>query len=314
MEEMTMKKLYQLPCLIFALVFMTLLAAWSSDNPDSSEQGTVTEFQEEFLSFEELVQRSDVAVIGEYLDTTEYENHVEHRFKVKECLYGDVPDEEIYLYSNIGTGYISETGYSYELGADIYTEGVEYILIVEQLQSIMYDHDRYLLTTDIFLCNDSGEYLMYSQPIDIPAGTSAEDYICSVHNSAADLNSDSDFQSADADTPVSYETGVAEMVGESQYVGIIKIESLENENTTHNGNAYRCLAESLMKGTNLNTFDDGTFIIVILKDTVDVGSSYIIGFSPVDEQDSLVYIQATETSVYPVSDELTAEISQALTE
>lgn len=88
-----MKKLYQLPCLIFALVFMTLLAACSSDNPDSSEQGTVTEFQEEFLTFEELVQRSDVAVIGEYLDTTEYENHVEHRFKVKECLYGDVPDD-----------------------------------------------------------------------------------------------------------------------------------------------------------------------------------------------------------------------------
>lgn len=102
--------------------------------------------------------------------------------------------------------------------------------------------------------------------------------------------------------------------GESQYVGIVEIESLINENTTHNGNVYQCSVESLWKGTDLNTSDNGSIFLVILKDTVELDQSYIIGFSPVDENDSLVYIQSTKTSVYPVGDELISEITQILTE
>ena len=56
------------------------------------------------------------------------------------------------------------------------------------------------------------------------------------------------------------------------------------------GNVYRCTVDSLSKGSNLNTNDDGTILIVILKNTVEIDNNYIIGFSPVDEGSSMIKI------------------------
>ena len=91
-------------------------------------------------------------------------------------------------------------------------------------------------------------------------------------------------------------------MGESDYVGRVKILELVNEGKTHNGNVYRCSVESLSKGDDLNTYDDGTVLIVILKNTVETDNSYIIGFSSVDEG-SLIYTQSTDASVYDIDDE-----------
>ena len=79
--------------------------------------------------------RSDVAIVGEYIEKIEHESYMEKKFKVKECLYGDVTDSEIYLYSNIGTGHIKEIDYTYKYGADIYEVGMDYILIMDDPSS-----------------------------------------------------------------------------------------------------------------------------------------------------------------------------------
>ena len=97
------------------------------------------------------------------------------------------------------------------------------------------------------------------------------------------------------------------MMGESEYVGTVKILELVNEGKVHNGNVYRCSVESLSKGSNLNTYDDGTVLIVILKNTVEVGNSYIVGFSPADKG-SLIYTQSTDTGVYDINDERISDI------
>ena len=89
---------------------------------------------------------------------------------------------------------------------------------------------------------------------------------------------------------------------------------------------YRCRAESLLKGggtqaegedglprySDLNTYDDGTFLLSLRKGTVEVGKRYIIGFTPADEG-SLIYSQETEHSVYEVSDALLEEIAGYVT-
>lgn len=196
-----------------------------------------------------------------------------------------------------------ELDYTYELGADIYKTGTDYILVMEKNQSVMYDHDRYMLNADVLLCDSSNEYSMYSQSIDIPAGTTAKDYITSVYSSVS--------HPATASMPAFYENEISELIGESVYVGTVKILELVNEGKVHNGNVYRCSVESLYKGNNLNTYEDGTILITILKNTVDVDNSYMIGFSPVDE-DSLIYTQSTDTSVHDISNELISEISELL--
>lgn len=165
----------------------------------------------------------------------------------------------------------------------------------------MYDHDRYMLSTDVFLSEEDNEFSMYSRSIDVPSETSIKDYICSIYNSVS--------HPVAANTFVSYKSEVEEMMGESAFAGTVKILELVNEGKVHNGNTYRCTVESLFKGCNLNTYEDGTILIVILKNTVDDNGSYVIGFSPVSET-SLIYTQTTDMSVYAISDELLNEISE----
>ncbi len=291
-----MKKMRQASFISFLAVITLVFTACSSKKLSQAVE------TEELLTFEELIQKSDVAVVGEYVETIKNDNYIEQKFNVKECLYGDVTDNEIYLYSSIGTGYVAEIDYTYEIGADIYEAGMDYILIMEKAQSIMYDHDRYMLNADIFLCDSHGEYSLYSQPLDIPAEIKLKDYIGSIYSSVP---------RPAISTAVPYKDEADEMLGESEYVGTVKILELVNEGKVHNGNTYRCFVESLSKGSNLNTYDDGTILIVILKNTVEISKDYIVGFSPVDEG-SLIYMQSTDTSVYNVNDEQILEICRKL--
>lgn len=303
-----MKKIRFLTLLALSLLISLVFAACSSTADISKIEEVESEgvfvsacIQREYVTFDELISISDAAIVGEYIETIVHEYYIEQKFKVKECLYGGVTDPEIYLCSNIGTANVEEIGYSYESGADIYEKGLSYLLVMERQQSIFYDHDRYMLNADVLLCESSKEYRMYGQSIDLPAETSMRDYITSLYNSVS--------HPANATQPVTYENELSEMVGESAYVGVVNILGLEIEGI-HNGNSYRCSVESLSKGSNLNTYEDGTILMTILKGKVEVGHRYIIGFSPADNQDSLVYRQETAASVYDVSDELLSEISQ----
>jgi hypothetical protein len=258
---------------------------------------------EHFLTFEDIVQNSNVAIVGRYIETIESENYIEQKFEVSECLYGDVTDPVIYLYSDIGTGYIEEIDYTYKLGDDIYDTGKDYILVMEKAQSVMYDHDRYMLATDIFLCEDTNEYTLYAQSIDFPDDMSIREYISSLHQSVASAGM--------SNSDMSYQNNIEEMVVKSEFVGEVKIQELVNESKVHNGNTYRCIVESLYKGENLNTYNDSTILIVILKNTVEVNNTYIIGFSPADEN-SLIYTQTTDYGVYEVSEKVLDEINDYL--
>lgn len=294
-----MKTMRNILFAILSIVLVIALVGCSSTTNAPEVEGA--EFEEELLTFEELVLRSNVAVVGEYVETIKHDNYIEQKFKVKECLYGDVPEDEIYLYSNIGIGHVKEIDYTYELGEDVYNVGADYVLVMEKMQSVMYDHDRYMLSTDVFLSEEDNEFSLYSRSIDVPSETTLKDYICSIYNSVSHPVVASSF--------ASYKNEVEEMVGESAFVGTVKIVELINEGKVHNGNTYRCVVESLAKGSELNVYDDGTILMVILKNTVEVDGRYVIGFSPVSEE-SLIYTQTTDTSVYAVSDELLAEISE----
>lgn len=261
----------------------------------------IIEYEQQMLTFDELILMSNAAIVGEYIETIRHDYYTEQKFRVKECLYGNVTDSEIYLYSNVGTSHVPDVCYTYELGADIYETGTDYILVTERFQSVLCDHDRYMLNADVFLCEGTKEFTMYSRPLDIPEETDIKDYICSVYSSVPHPA---------AAVPVSYENETAEMLGESAYIGTVNILELVSEGKVHNGNVYRCSVESLSKGEDLNTYDDGTVLIVLLKNTVEVGSRYIVGFSPASEN-SLIYTQATSKSVHPVSNELLSEIAQA---
>ena len=54
--------------------------------------------------------------------------------------------------------------------------------------------------------------------------------------------------------------------------------------------------------------EDGRILLVLRKDQVEIGETYIIGFDAIDDV-SVIYIQSTETSIYKYSEALEEEIA-----
>ena len=202
----------------------TDMSILSDNTPHPSDRllTHVESFEEMPVSFEELIIRSDSAIIGEYVDMTKHDLYTEYRFKVIDCLYGDVTDSEIYIFSNVGSVEITGTDYKYETGEEIYEAGQRYYLILEKHQSIMYDHDRYLVATDLLLNADKDEYMMHSEKISIPDDIDIKDYILSVYDSVP-------HEIVKKMVPTEYSDPKEEMFAESRYVGQITIEKLFNE-------------------------------------------------------------------------------------
>ena len=254
-----------------------------------------------------MIEETHAGLIGEYVETYVFDRYVEHKFLVKEWLYGEKNDGEIYVYENLGMAYV-ENGYFYEMGAVKYEKGLDYMLLAYRSELPVYEHDRYMIMCDTLFCESTGKYMRYGEPVEVPVeGMTIREYVCSIYNVYA--------QPIGIEAPaVDYENEVAEMTGEAAYVGIVNIQSLFSEGKVHNGNVYRCTVESLSKGGELNTYDDGTILLTVTKDTVEVGKSYIIGFSPATDEYSLIYRQQTDASVYEVSDALLEEIAGYVTE
>lgn len=279
-------------CILGILIVFLMVAC--SNNVEKNNDREV-EFSKQLLTFEDSVLRSDTAIVGKYIETIIYEDYVEHKFEVKDLIYGENINEEIYLYSNIGIGHVEENGYSYQLDENKYEKDKEYILIMESVDSIFYDHTRYILNAELLLNETDKEYYMYSKYIDPPTGEAIKDYILEIYNSAS-------HHSVKVDDTV-YESDFDEMIAESDYIGKVTVLELVSEGRVHNGNTYRCNVEKLAKGRDLNRYDDGSILMVILKNSVNVGDTYIIGFDQVDDN-SLIYTQAVKTSVYDYQDKL----------
>lgn len=250
------------------------------------------EFEEELVTFDELIRRSNAAILGEYVEKLEYKDYSEFVFKVKECIYGEVTESEIYLFSNTGYGYVGDIDYTYKMGTDVYLQGNEYILIMEKYTSVFYDHDRYMIATDLVIPASGNGATLYSKPITLP--NNLKEYITSVYSSVP--------HETEAEASVTYSNNIEHMVNESDYIGVVKILSLQVEKTTSHDNTYLCIMEKLYKGSDLSTYENGTFFLPLLKGSVEVGNSYIIGFSKLNDG-ACVYLAELRENVYSVDDQ-----------
>ncbi|MBQ6090597.1 MAG: hypothetical protein IJL07_04975 [Lachnospiraceae bacterium] len=277
--------------LYFVVTLAVMLSIVACAGQENNNNKPLLFSQENKVSFEDLIKNSNVAIIGEYIDTTDYEEYSEARFKVKECLYGDVRDEEIYLFLTHAVSYVREIDYKYDHNDRQYKEGKEYILVMEKGESIMYDHDRYAIQSDLFLSEEDNEFTLYSKPITIPEHMDIKEYICSVYSSVS-------HEEADMTVQKDYDDLIKGLVEESKIIAVVKVNRLETEGRLHNGNTYRCEIEELINQAEVNTYNDGTILVVIEKGLVETGNKYIIGFNPVEEK-SLIYMQSIRNGVWP---------------
>ncbi len=166
---------------------------------------------------------------------------------------------------------------------------------MECYKSPLFDHDRYMLNADLLLDETDEKYTIYSKDINIPDGFSVKEYICSVYKPLA--------QSEEGEGEGTYDDEIDELFKKSDFVGDVKVLGVINEGITHNGDTYKCVVDDLYKGDNLITDEeDGTVLLVIKKEKIETGNTYIIGFNQVSEY-SLIYTQSTENSVFSENEE-----------
>ena len=109
-KEITMKTNRNVLFAILSIVLVIALVGCSSTTNTPDVEGA--EFEEELLTFEELVLRSNVAVVGEYVETIKHDNYIEQKFKVKECLYGERQRNKPLLFLNIQFSLTNSSRYS----------------------------------------------------------------------------------------------------------------------------------------------------------------------------------------------------------
>lgn len=283
-------------CCIVLLAFVVFFL-WKNrileTNTPFHPDGIIIEGEKRELTLDEVILLSDVCIVGKCTEIIWHENYGEVKFRVKECLYGNVTEKDIYLFSNKPLG---ENMYSdcYSIAAEHYEEGKSYILLLQKWQSIMFEHDRYLEISE--------DYIFNTKTMKISEMKNMKDYVCSVYYSVSH---------PEEEVPEVYNSELEEMVGESTFVGIVKILSLENEVKTDNGNVYNVRVELLLKEDEYLPPTQKNIYLKILKNTVEIGKSYIIGFNPVEKR-SLIHTQTTKTGVYEVDDEILAEIEKIL--
>lgn len=299
-------------CIFLLLVLVAFIATVGctrvereelNKHPDESHDLMIdAEYLIASMTFEDAVMLSDVAVLAEYVETLTHDYYVEHVFRVKDCHYGKVDEEIIYVASGIGISIVPDFGYSYRMEECLYESGKDYILILNKHQSIMYDHDRYINVTNLMLNESDKKYTLYDEDILFSEFDSFADYLLSLRSGASTVDDQDVRMYTDAEQKIALE---------SEYIAELRIENLYLEGVVHNGNTYVCSIVELHKGYVEDTREDGTILVVIKKNTVEIGERYVVGFSQVDEH-SAVYSQSADDGVVPVGDDRLNEIMKYL--
>ncbi|MCL1807846.1 MAG: hypothetical protein FWG31_09110 [Oscillospiraceae bacterium] len=281
-----MLKRFLLPMLLLLVIF----AGCSNDaNTVSSDTSTnemlyETEQTMKSLTFREAVELSDCAIIGKYVAFSERDSYVEHTFTVKEVMRGDVYEKTVHLIEMKGTAYVEGTNYSYKTGEDIYNKGEEYILIMNVNDSLFYDYPLYVLVSNIYIPAKSIERGTINENR-IP-----DDVLSVIENAKISKNSNKRnyIESNDIKTIVA-ETDI-----------IMEVKIIEVEEGLFNGNVYYCEVINIIKGGIIST-DKGKVLISLIKDSVEVGETYIVMVNAVSE-DSFIYVQSSRKSIIEKGD------------
>ncbi|MCL2322024.1 MAG: hypothetical protein FWC47_07975 [Oscillospiraceae bacterium] len=252
-----------------------------------------------FLSFHDAVILSNCAVSAKFVSYIEYDTYVEYEFQVKDVLYGTA-EKTIYVSSMKGESSVDTVNNSYNLEGHIYTKGDDYILIMDRVDSILYAHPQYGLSSDIYIpLKDINKSTTYGEPITELTGVTSVDEIKTILNNIKNTDDGSLDKYKYKPEKYSKSDKLTDIVPESDYILELKIDSLFAEGVVTIGNTYICDVINVLKGDNVVKNADGKIMVALLKNSVKVGETYII---LLNGDDSSIYVQSSKKSVIPISD------------
>jgi len=201
-----------------------------------------------------------------------------------------------------GEAHIENTNKTYKMGDNKYKAGENYLLIMEENDSLFYENIRYLLVTDIYIpINNMNQSTMYGEAIIIDGTQKLTEYgdMRSFINNAVDksmlnkLNQKSAYIKSEK---------IDVIVSESDLILEVIIEDIEIEGILHSGNTYVCKVLDILKGKDILITDEyGNILTTLLKESVNVGDKYILSLNKIVDT-SIIYTQSSKNSVMSTED------------
>lgn len=277
------------------ILFVLCLSGCQMLTENNTDFLTRISAQAEYYNLETCIEKSDCAILGEYVETFEFDNYVEHKFKVIKTLFGECSEDEIYLFRHKTDIYIPELEVEYATDSNIYREGEEYILLVECQKSVFFDHDRYLLMGDAYLpLNQKENWSTCNVPIpDIITadGQSLDNYIIAYRSSCLEP---SDCKTEEIRFTKSND--IEEILEVSDYIIKAQVDSLMSQGLDTPCETYLCTPVELVRGERLICDESNRIGIIVPVNSVEIGKTYYFIVNHVDET-AILYIVTSNSSI-----------------
>ena len=161
---------------LFFLLLLSLSGCGESSVPNADVPDViVSEVCYRMVTFDEAIENSECAVIGEYTEIEEYREYVFYHFNVTNVLYGTVNADEVSVY-DIRTSTKMD---------DRYEVGKPYILILNEEEVVLFDKQvRHIEPASMMLPMD-GPYSIQGREIEYPEDMDFIDHIVSLRSQYA---------------------------------------------------------------------------------------------------------------------------------
>lgn len=272
---------------------------------DSASPGYLVS-QEMYVTFDEALEMSDCAAAATFVSYEDAGAYVEYTFSVKETLRGKTEDI-IHVRDSKGYTSVEGTDLRYKNGEDIYTEGEEYILIMQKGESLFYEYPEYQVLTNIFIpAVDPSKSTMRGEPLTEINGMDINGIKNHIRRArVANAAPERDYTTA---------TDLPTIVAETDLVLEVKITGLSTEGQFANCNTYYGDVQQILKGGPVNTSEErGDIQVTLTKESVEIGETYVLLLNRIDET-AIIYTQSSLGSVIPSGDTETISEIQRLIE
>lgn len=301
-------------CVLYIVCLFTTVGCASSESAEPpvfreiQVPYTGSSAQYEEWSLEKTIDNSSdifTATFTQYVGDPESGSY-ELEFAVGDVIRGDCKDDTIYVYKRL----TNWTGSLYE--EYNYVEGHEYMLILNRRESVYYDHDIYLSTSNIFipLSDAIGAYMDYKPLAERVETVAKEEQSLSRDILSADNIALVDYVETvcisapeptySPATRYTKETELSAILPESEYV--LLVEPFEHLNTgASNTETFMCSVSQVLVGENVPEEIYFTFF----TGTAEIGGRYYIAANRSGGKDSGsdVFVPSSKNSVIVADNE-----------
>ena len=285
---------------IFLLICMLICSCGSNESTNTTDNDNEILPMASYIEMtpEEISEQSDCAIIGTYTKMDSYSAYTYYAFDVDKILYGYVPEKTI-------QEYVLKTS---DVKEPYYEEGQQYLLLLKKDECSIYDeYDYYISASALIYFPVDGTPTLYGKEFTTPNGESIEDYFYSLKEKTVMVNVETQKKERTANQRKNYDSLEKEIKGESEFIAYLTIESMESEGIAHTNTYCATVKDMVVGNQEALYYDDDTnkmISIILAKDTVEPGKTYLVGFrDQLNGKESVpIYGQSTLHSVISEKD------------